>query len=82
MFRGSSSVFQAINYGCYPIYLNVNKNFDINPLYNLDEIQYANNIKVLNELFKKDFSRSLASIKTEMPNYFNAPKIDLSDISN
>ena len=80
IFRGSSSVFNAIHYECYPVYLNFEKEFNINPLYNLREIDYVDNIKSLNKIFKKTDLNSISIIKKEILNYFKKPELDLSEI--
>jgi len=80
IFRGSSSVFNAIHYECYPIYLNFEKDFNINPLYNLREVHYVDNITSLNNIFKKSDLNSIKIIKNEISNYFKKPELDLSDI--
>ena len=80
IFRGSSSVFNAIHYECYPIYLNFEKDFNINPLYNLKEVDYVDNITSLNKIFKKSDLNSVKIIKNEISNYFKKPELNLSDI--
>ena len=80
LFRGSSSVFNAIHHGCFPIYLNLEKNFNINPLYNLNEISYVDNINSLNSLFQKENPINMKTIQNEISNYFKEPKLQISDI--
>ena len=80
LFRGSSSVFNAIHHGCFPIYLNLEKNFNINPLYNLNEINYVDNINSLNSLFQKKTPIDMKKMQDEISNYFKEPKLQISDI--
>ena len=80
IFRGSSSVFNAIHYECCPVYLNYEKDFNINPLYNLREVHCVDNVTSLNKIFKKSDLNSIKIIKNEISNYFKKPELDLSDI--
>ena len=72
LFRGSSSVIEAINAESIPIYLDLINKININPLSNESVIRNVQNISDLNKIIKSDSRENYKarSLKIDVNKYF------------
>ncbi len=81
LYRGSTAIIQGLKNLCYPVYLNSNLGININPIYDIKEIENINSIDGLNLVVnkhKKDLNE--IEIDYKISQYFNVPSQKLIDL--
>ena len=81
VYRGSSSVVEAINNNVYPVYLKIKKELSIDPLYEIEKIKFNSGssedfIKFYNNFStNKIFTQNFIKIKKYNSKYFEKPNL-------
>ena len=72
LYRGSSSVVEAIRYSCIPMYLELNNSLDINPLINFENLKKIKTLDEFNNFIKTNKFDDLVmeKLKSDVNNYF------------
>jgi hypothetical protein len=74
VYRGSSSIIEAINYGLFPVYLNIKNELSIDPLYEISKyIKKLKNVSDLKKINTKDsylYYKKLVKIQNYCKEYF------------
>ena len=89
LYRGSTSIISAVQYGVFPVYYNNKENLDIDPIYEMKNWKLVvNDLKDFKKFEKKEYLNKMLKSKNKiraqkfMKNYFQIlkPKILVSQI--